>query len=261
ELVHYSAFRIVESAADGEKCVPISPDIGPCQDCLRELGDPTDRRYRYPFINCTNCGPRFTIVQDIPYDRERTTMRTFAMCAHCAREYHDPTRRRFHAQPNACPMCGPHVYLVDASGHPLDTSEPDAIHAARQRIAQGEIIAIKGIGGFHLACDALHAEAVAALRRRKYREAKPFALMARDITVIEEHCHVSEAEAALLLSPQRPIVLLRKRTDSRIPDVVAPNLQVLGCMLPSTPLHHLLLLETPRPLVMTSGNVSDEPMA
>jgi hydrogenase maturation protein HypF len=260
EPVHYRDFRIVESAAAGEKCVPIPPDSATCQDCLKELFDPTDRRYRYPFLNCTHCGPRFTIIQDIPYDRHQTTMRAFTMCTDCEREYHDPMHRRFHAQPNACPVCGPQVHLVDAAGRPLDASERDAIRAALQRIEQGEIVAIKGIGGWHLACDALNATAVAALRQRKYREDKPFALMARDIAVIQAHCLVSEAEAELLRSPRRPIVLLRHKATSRVPEVVAPNQKYLGWMLPYTPLHHLLLREYPKPLVMTSGNLSDEPI-
>jgi hydrogenase maturation protein HypF len=249
EPVHYGDFRIVESTVTDERCVPISPDMATCPDCLKELGDPTDRRYRYPFINCTNCGPRFTILQDVPYDRQHTTMRAFPMCAQCAGEYDDATQRRFHAQPNACPRCGPQVCLVDAGGQPLEAAVPDAI------------VAIKGLGGFHLACDASQAEAVATLRRRKYRDDKPFALMAGALAVIQQHCHVSAAEVRLLLSPQRPIVLLRKTATCRLPAAVAPHQQYLGFMLPYTPLHHLLLREYPQPLVMTSGNRSDEPMA
>ena len=206
-----------------------------------------------------HCGPRFTIVQDVPYDRCRTTMRAFAMCVACEREYHDPANRRFHAQPNACPACGPQLALLDAAGQALGAR--DAIAAARQRLRQGAIVAIKGVGGFHLACDATQASAVQALRRRKHREAKPFALMAADLAMIRAHCQVSEAEADLLSSPPRPIVLLRQRTDSRLPGAIAPNRRELGFMLPYTPLHHLLLQGRGAPLVMTSANRSDEPIA
>jgi hydrogenase maturation protein HypF len=261
ELIHYGDFRIVESAPARETFVPIAPDIATCQDCLNELFDPIDRRYHYPFINCTNCGPRFTIVQDVPYDRDHTTMRAFPMCVACESEYLDPANRRFHAQPNACPVCGPRIALVDAAGRPLETSESDVIRALCRRLAQGEIVAIKGMGGFHLACDASHAEAVKALRQRKYREFKPFALMASGLAMIRAHCHVSEAEAELLRSPPHPIVLLRKRSDCRLPEVIAPNQNYLGFMLPYTPLHHLLLRGNPTPMVMTSANRSDEPIA
>lgn len=261
ELAHYGDFCIVESASTSEKLVPIAPDIATCEDCLSELFDPADRRYRYPFINCTNCGPRFTIVQDMPYDRHRTTMRHFPMCAACEHEYHDPTHRRFHAQPNACPVCGPRIDLLDAAGHALHASGWEAIQAVCWRLAHGEIVAIKGLGGFHLVCDALNATAVLALRQRKYREAKPFALMAESVEMIRAYCHVSDAEADLLCSPPRPIVLLRQRSDHSLPDVIAPHRTSLGFMLPYTPLHHLLLRECQRPLVMTSANRSDEPIA
>jgi hydrogenase maturation protein HypF len=261
ELLHYSDFCIVESATAYETFVPIAPDIATCQDCLNELFDPTDRRYRYPFINCTNCGPRFTIVQDVPYDRDHTTMRTFSMCVACESEYGDPTNRRFHAQPNACPACGPQVTLVDAAGRLLKASEHDALRAVWQRLEQGEMVAIEGMGGFHLACDASQAEAVQTLRQRKYRAFKPFALMASGLAMVRAYCHVSEAEAALLRSPQRPIVLLRQRSACRLPEVIAPNQNYLGFMLPYTPLHHLLLRGSPTPLVMTSANRSDEPIA
>ena len=258
-LMRYADFRIAESLAVPETALSIAPDIATCQDCLRELFDPADRRYRYPFINCIHCGPRFTIVQDIPYDRCRTTMCAFAMCAACEREYHDPANRRFHAQPNACPACGPQLALLDAAGQALGAR--DALAAARQRLQQGEIVAIKGVGGFHLACDATQTSAVQALRRRKHREAKPFALMAADLAMIRAHCQVSEAEAELLSAPPRPIVLLRQRADCRLPDAVAPNRHELGFMLPYTPLHYLLLQGSAAPLVMTSANRSDEPMA
>ena len=261
ERMHYDDFRIVASAAARETFIPMAPDMATCQDCLNELFDPTNRRYRYPFINCTHCGPRFTIVQDVPYDRDHTTMRAFPMCAACQHEYHDPANRRFHAQPNACPVCGPQIDLVDAAGHPFDTPELDVIRATCQRLAEGEIVAIKGMGGFHLACEALNAKAVLALRQRKYREYKPFALMAGSLAMIRAHCHVSDAEARLLSAPQCPIVLLRKRSDCRLPEVIAPNRNDLGFMLPYTPLHHLLMQACSTPLVMTSANRSDEPIA
>lgn len=259
EPINYCDFRIVQSASEGDKFVPISPDVATCEDCLRELLDPHDRRYRYPFINCTNCGPRFTIIQDVPYDRDKTTMSVFPMCPACEAEYHDPMDRRFHAQPNACPACGPQMYWLDASGQ--HGSSSDVLAAALERIKQGQILAIKGIGGFHLACDALNADAVIKLRQRKYREDKPFALMARDVAMIRQFCSVSGEEEALLRSPQRPIVLLRKKPTCGLPEAIAPGLKYLGFMLPYTPLHHLLMSEHNGPLVMTSGNVSDEPIA
>jgi hydrogenase maturation protein HypF len=276
----YSDFVILESAqdVDGKEFVPISPDVSTCDDCQRELFDRSDRRYQYPFINCTNCGPRFTIIEDIPYDRARTTMREFAMCAECRAEYEDPQNRRFHAEPIACPACGPQLFLSEppalAGGFlrseisNMRSQKPPAnaggsdktVAVARDLLLAGKILAIKGIGGFHLACDALNAEAVARLRQRKYREDKPFAMMAASISIIREHCEVSEAEEELLLSERRPIVLLRRKPDSTIPRAVAPGANNLGCMLPYSPLHHLLLRNLDRPLVMTSGNVSDEPI-
>ncbi len=263
--LRFEGFEIRASVAQENAFQPISPDISICPDCLRELLDPNDRRYRYPFINCTNCGPRFTIIQDIPYDRPRTTMRAFEMCEDCAREYHDPTDRRFHAQPVACPRCGPQVTLVttrqraDASGE--WEGEP-AIQETSRLLAQGSIVAIKGLGGFHLACDATNARAVEELRERKGRVDKPFALMARDAVAVDRFCHVSDEERTLLESRERPIVLLRRRADAPIADLVAPRNDFLGVMLPYTPLHYLLLPEDgPIALVMTSGNLSEEPIA
>ena len=246
-----SAFTIVDSQVQPQASTPISPDIAVCADCLREMFDPSDRRYRYPFINCTNCGPRFTIIQDIPYDRPLTTMRAFPMCAQCEAEYHDPGNRRFHAQPNACPVCGPQVSFDSLS-------RDAAIQAAIDALSRGKIVAIKGIGGFHLACDATNDNAVRALRDRKGRGAKPFALMARDLEQVRRYAHVSDDEAQLLTSKERPIVLLRTRDNPEISPSVAPGNKYLGFLLPYTPLHHLLLGE--RPLVMTSGNFSDEPI-
>jgi len=242
---------------------PISPDVSICEDCLRELFDPSDRRYRYPFINCTNCGPRFTIITDIPYDRPNTTMAPFAMCPDCASEYADPLDRRFHAQPVACPVCGPQVWLETSAGERL-SGKDDAILAARRALADGRILAIKGLGGFHLACDATNAAAVEELRRRKLRVDKPFALMLPDLAAVEMNCFVSAAERELLSSRPRPIVLLRRRPESRIVPEVAPRQASCGVMLPYTSLHYLLLhpdeLSLPG-LVMTSGNLSEEPIA
>ncbi len=259
-------FEIVPSEAVPGAFQPISPDVCICEDCLRELFDPADRRYRYPFINCTNCGPRFTIITDIPYDRPNTTMAAFPMCPDCAAEYENPRDRRFHAQPVACPVCGPQVWL-EASGEKRLASGDEAIRTARRLLAEGKILAVKGLGGFHLACDATNPAAVAELRRRKLRVDKPFALMMPDLATVEQHCWVSPAERALLDSRPRPIVLLERRPESPIAAEVAPAQHTLGVMLPYTPLHYLLMAQDdPRPsapsaLVMTSGNLSEEPIA
>ncbi len=264
-------FVIRRSEAKPGEFQPISPDICICEDCLRELFDPDDRRYRYPFINCTNCGPRFTIIQDIPYDRPKTTMAPFKMCPDCQAEYDDPTKRRFHAQPNACSVCGPRVWLVRGSKYkvlsPGDVghwTSDEAIKATRTLLATGAIVAIKGLGGFHLACDATNDEAVALLRERKGRVDKPFAIMSFDLEMVERYCEVSDEERELLTSHERPIVLLHRRPDSSISPLVAPANNYLGVMLPYTPLHYLLLEpadEFPIALVMTSGNYSEEPIA
>jgi hydrogenase maturation protein HypF len=246
-----TSFVIVESEAQPAASTPISPDIAVCADCLRELSDPADRRYRYPFINCTNCGPRFTIIQDIPYDRPLTTMRAFPMCAACEAEYRDPLNRRFHAQPNACPDCGPQVSYGNLT-------RDAAIHAAFDSLRAGKIVALKGIGGFHLACDATNDAAVRTLRERKGRGAKPFALMARDLAHVEPYAHISPDEARLLTSRERPIVLLRARENPRLSAAIAPGNKYLGFLLPYTPVHHLVIGDTP--LVMTSGNLADEPI-
>jgi len=250
-----AAFRIVDSVSQADSSTPISPDIATCDDCLRELVDPRDRRFRYPFINCTNCGPRFTIIRDIPYDRPNTTMASFAMCAACADEYHSPANRRFHAQPNACRVCGPKIWF-ERNGEKL--WEEAALRATIEALARGEIIAIKGIGGFHLAVDATNESAVARLRERKGRRDKPFALMARDLDTISRYADVEVEQRALLLSRQRPIVLVGKSTSSGLATSVAPGNPLIGFMLPYAPLHHLLLGD--RPLVMTSGNLSEEPI-
>ena len=263
EPAHYEDFRIVESADAGAREVPVSADVATCADCLREMRDPEDRRYRYPFINCTNCGPRFTIIEAVPYDRARTTMRDFAMCAECRAEYENPHDRRFHAEPIACWTCGPRLTLTDARGREAEFDEADGtdiISHVRRLLLGGKIVAVKGVGGYHLACDASNAAAVELLRGRKYREEKPFALMASSVAVVRRHCVVSEAEEALLLSARRPVVLLARQDDSNLPAAIAPGVDTLGFMLPYTPLHQLLLEDLDRPLVMTSGNVSDEPI-
>ncbi|HEY0543142.1 MAG TPA: carbamoyltransferase HypF [Actinoallomurus sp.] len=250
-----SGFAIVGSDTSGRRSVLVSADSATCADCLRELRDPADRRYGYPFVNCTNCGPRFTIVTDVPYDRPNTTMAGFAMCADCSAEYRDPADRRFHAQPVCCPACGPHVTLRDAGGRTLP-GEP--VEAARALLRQGGVLALKGLGGYHLAATAGDESAVAALRSRKHREDKPFAVMAADVRSARRLGEVGSAEEALLTSIRRPIVLLRRLAGAPLAGAVAPGNRSIGVMLPYTPLHHLLAGE---PLVLTSGNVSDEPIA
>jgi hydrogenase maturation protein HypF len=262
-----AGFEILHSAPIPGAFQPISPDVSICDDCRRELFDPGDRRYRYPFINCTNCGPRFTIIQDIPYDRPLTTMAPFPMCPNCAAEYEDPLDRRFHAQPVACPDCGPVVWLVDRDEpRPGDDrlSGEAGIQAAREWLAQGLVVAVKGLGGFHLACDATSPAAVERLRQRKLRVDKPFAVMMADLVTVEAHCYVNPAEREMLTSRQRPIVILRRRPDSAVVAQCAPGQDTLGVMLPYTPLHYLLLEPAagfPQVLVMTSGNLAEEPIA
>lgn len=294
----YDRFEIRPSEVQVGHFMLISPDVATCPDCLRELFDPTDRRYRYPFINCTNCGPRFTIIEDIPYDRPKTTMRVFPLCDSCRAEYENPADRRFHAQPNACPVCGPQIWIEEVNqragesatmgtvsllGDPATSTQlpatgfqqpasSDAVLAwAVDLLLRGGILAIKGLGGFQLACDATNAEAVRRLRERKRRPHKPFAVMVASLEEAYRYCEISPEEAALLTSPQAPIVLLRRRmTDDGRPinagqgvvvPEVAPHQHTLGLMLPYTPLHHLLLRDVSGPLVMTSGNLSEEPIA
>jgi len=258
EPVGRATFEIRKSEEAENKFVLISPDVATCDQCLSELSSPQDVRYRYPFINCTLCGPRFTIIKDIPYDRQKTTMAPFVMCRLCRKEYEDPADRRFHAQPNACPVCGPSLLLEDEEGSPVSG---DPIETTLTLLRKGSIVAIKGLGGFHLACDARNQDVVSALRSRKFREDKPFAVMCRDIEEVKEHCEVDGEEERLLTSVERPIVILRRKRDSGIAPSVAPYQNTLGMMLPYTPLHHLLLNDSFRALVMTSGNVSDEPIA
>jgi hydrogenase maturation protein HypF len=253
-----TSFEIAPSDAGAERAVLISPDVATCDDCLRELLDPADRRFRYPFINCTNCGPRFTIVRDVPYDRAATTMAAFAMCSGCAREYHDPSDRRFHAQPVACPACGPRLALLDAGGRALPG---DPIEGAAALIRAGRVVAIKGLGGYHLAADATNGQAVAALRARKHREEKPFAIMAADVTAAHRLAEITPADERWLTSAPRPIVLVKRRAGAGVAASTAPGNRFLGVMLPYTPVHHLLARALPAPIVLTSGNMSDEPIA
>jgi len=259
----YKDFYIKPSAPRKERFVLISPDIATCEKCLRELFDPQDRRFGYPFINCTNCGPRFTIIKDIPYDRDKTTMKEFPMCKECQGEYDNPLNRRFHAQPNCCPECGPEVELV-SSELKVESRSNKAVEDAVRLIEQGKILAIKGLGGFHLACDAQNRDAVQRLRAKKYREEKPFAVMAKDIDTVRRFCLVNRYEEELLLSKRRPIVLLRKQRPDILAPQVAPKQKYHGVMLPYTPLHYLLFSKLTNPkfdvLVMTSGNLSEEPI-
>lgn len=253
------AFFIVQSQETAERRVSIPPELATCSSCLREVFDPGDRRCRYPFTNCTNCGPRFTIARDVPYDRPFTTMAAFRMCPACQREYDDPDDRRFHAQPNACPVCGPQLALFTPQGRVLHWGDPVAAVAAALRA--GMIVALKGLGGFHLACDATAHEPVQRLRVRKRRDEKPFAVMVRDLVEAGKLAVLTDDERHLLTSIERPIVLVRRREESSLVREVAPNNPLVGLMLPYTPLHHLLLNDADRPLVMTSGNLSEEPLA
>jgi len=258
DLAGFPSFEIRQSMEEAGKYQLVSPDIATCAPCQAEVFNRKDRRYRYPFTNCTNCGPRFTIIEDIPYDRPKTTMAKFRMCPQCQREYDNPADRRFHAQPNACPLCGPKLELCDATGQVLDA--PDPISSAIRLLREGNIVAIKGLGGFLLAGDAQQLPVVEKLRQRKGRPDKPLAIMLRDLAAVKEHCVVTEKEQSLLLSPESPIVLLRWKKGSSIAEAVAPRQKYLGVMLPYTPLHHLLLQESAMALIMTSGNLSEEPI-
>jgi len=255
----YKGFEIRHSMAQPGKYQLVSPDIATCRPCLEDVFTQGNRRWHYPFTNCTNCGPRFTIIKDIPYDRPLTTMSVFKMCPDCQREYEDPLDRRFHAQPNACPVCGPRLELTDSRGVPLECE--DIIEKTASLLHEGRIIAIKGLGGFLLACSAENQQSATLLRQRKRRPSKPFAVMLRDIDAVRLHCGITAEEEKLLLSPQSPIVLLPWKPGSSICREVAPALKYLGVMLPYTPLHHLILRESGLPLIMTSGNISEEPIA
>jgi hydrogenase maturation protein HypF len=273
-LENFTTFDIRPSTTLAGAFQPISPDVALCVDCERELFDPNNRRYLYPFINCTNCGPRFTIIKDLPYDRPATTMADFPMCDACRAEYENPLDRRFHAQPIACPTCGPFVELRNSSGNSTTISSIDlrlsAVLKARQLLQTGKIVAVKGLGGFHLACDAFNEKAVAELRLRKGRAGKPFAVMFADLDTVRDYCEVNATERTLLNGHEKPIVLLRVRIRHGIARSVAPQMDTLGVMLPYTPLHHLLLDQmddklniqhAPSVLVMTSANFSEEPIA
>ncbi len=260
--VFFDCFEIRRSDLTGVASALILPDISTCPECLAEVFDPGNRRYRYPFTNCTLCGPRFTIIESVPYDRPNTSMRSFKMCGRCSAEYEDPQNRRFHAQPNACPECGPSLELWDPAGRVLSRQD-DALLATAEAVRRGRIVAVKGLGGFHLIADAQSAQSVATLRLRKHREEKPFALMCSSLEQIRQLCSVSALEARLLASPESPIVLLQK-LDKYAPLAIAgnpaPNNPYLGVMLPYTPLHHLLMREMRFPVIATSGNLSDEPI-
>lgn len=279
--VEETGFTIRESVAEEDAFVLISPDVATCDDCRRDFGDPANRRFGYPFTNCTNCGPRYTIVQDIPYDRPKTTMAGFRMCELCRAEYEGPADRRFHAQPNACPVCGPSVLLVERGSRLPDANDFSAakdtslstLRKVRDLLRNGRLVAVKGLGGFLLACDARNDKAVRQLRQRKRRSDKPFAVMARDLAAVESFCVVTEADRAALQGPRRPIVILERRQDTSLSGVapeiapeIAPGNDSIGVMLPYTPLHYLLFSDSPQEppefpaLVMTSGNLSEEPI-
>jgi hydrogenase maturation protein HypF len=252
-------FRIIESESHAAAFTFVPADLATCPECLAEMRNPKDRRYRYPFLNCTHCGPRYSVIRDVPYDRPFTTMAGFQMCAPCRREYDDPANRRFHAQPTACPECGPELQLHEEGSTIADRDE--ALRETQKQLAAGQIVAIKGLGGFHLACDASSGTAVAELRRRKHRPAKPFAVMMPDLEAVRQVCHVGALEQASLTSVQSPIVILEKLSLCTIAEAVAPHERTLGVMLPYTPLHHLLFDGAPyEALVMTSGNLSEEPI-
>jgi len=255
----YKDFQIKSSKSNKEKQVFILPDISICDECLKEIKDKNNRRYRYPFTNCTNCGPRFSIIQKLPYDRENTTMKNFKMCEICKEEYHNPLDRRFHAQPNACPVCGPEISLYTSKKEFIAKGD-EALRVVINLLKEGKIIAIKGIGGFHLVADATNDYPLKELRKRKNRGEKPFAVMFKNINEIEKYTIINDFEKAVILSPERPIVIVKLRENKKISQYVAPNLRKLGVFLPYSPLHYLLLNDYENPLVMTSANLSDEPI-
>jgi hydrogenase maturation protein HypF len=253
-----AGFQVRTSNTEGARSALISPDTATCAECSREMRDEADRRFRHPFVNCTSCGPRYTIVVSVPYDRSRTTMAAFPLCAACQAEYDDPANRRFHAEPVCCPDCGPRLRLVDRSGQAVDG---DPIQSATGVLNRGGVVAVKGLGGYHLAVDASNEDAVGALRRRKHREDRPFAVMVADVDAARDLCRIGSDELGLLVSPARPIVLLQRLPVAQVAPSVAPGSPRLGLMLPYTPLHSLLLDAFGGPLVLTSGNISDEPIA
>jgi hydrogenase maturation protein HypF len=258
-LANFKTFEIKHSKEKGKKDVFILPDIATCDECLKELFNPNDRRYRYPFINCTNCGVRFSIIEKLPYDRKNTTMKKFKMCSDCEAEYKDPNNRRFHAEPNACPKCGPYISLYDNKKVYIADRE-EALKKTISLIKDGKIIAIKGVGGFHLVCDATNTETLKILRERKKRGEKPFALMFKDIDMIKKYANITSFEEAIIESPEKPIVIVEKKNDTNLSDEVAPYLNRIGVFLPYSPLHYLIMEELDFPIVMTSANLSDEPI-
>lgn len=258
ELEHYSDFTIRVSERREERITLISPDMSICDDCIQDISDPNNSKYRYAFTNCTNCGPRFSIIQSIPYDRDKTTMKSFQMCESCLHEYHNPMDRRFHAQPNACSSCGPHLWVTDATGTPLMVEDP--LLWTQDQLSKGKIFAIKGLTGFHLVCDALNETAVQKLRDRKKRPHKPFAVMAKDLEAVKQYCFLDAVEEAVLTGNRKPIVLLKQLAHDGVPKNIAPNQKTLGVMLPYTPIHHLLFNEELTLLVMTSANITGLPL-
>lgn len=259
DLVHYDRFEIKTSIDSGGKAAFVLPDIATCPDCLSDIFDPTNRRHLYPFTNCTNCGPRYSIIESLPYDRGHTTMKGFVMCEHCRHEYEDPLDRRFHAQPNACPECGPQLELWESGGQALSTRH-DALLAAVSAIREGQIVAVKGLGGFHLMVDARNEKGVQQLRQRKHRSGKPLAVMYPDLPQILRDCDLTDLEQRIVTLVEAPITLVRQKLDTEIAESVAPGNPYLGVMLPYTPLHHLLMRELDLPIVATSGNLSEEPI-
>ncbi len=258
--VGYKKFEIRESSSVEDKTALVLPDIATCDDCLDEINSPTERRFNYPFTNCTNCGPRYTIIEGLPYDRKTTAMKNFGMCSSCGKEYKQPSDRRFHAQPIACPKCGPKVFLTDAKGK-VFSRESKSVEESAERIREGRIVALKGLGGFLLVCDARNTDAVKRLRQKKYREEKPLAVMYPDIKSVKEDCEVNQLEEETMLSPRHPIVLLKRKENFSLAKNVAPNNPYLGVMLPYTPLHHILMKILGFPIVATSGNKTDDPIA
>jgi hydrogenase maturation protein HypF len=254
----FTDFSIVTSDTDGNKTVRIPPDVSICKECEKELFDPLNRRYEYPFITCTHCGVRYSIVYDLPYDRKNTSMKFFKMCEACRREYTDPLNRRYHAQPIGCHECGPSLLLLDSAGQNIPTET--IIDDAARVLLNGAILAVKGVGGYHLMCDATDEGAVARLRKRKHRPAKPFAVMVKDIVMAKELAHIGRSEEILLSSKERPIVLLNSTRNDILAASIAPGISRIGLFLPYTPLHLLLLNRLGRPLVATSANVTDEPI-
>ena len=257
-LLGYSSFTIKESIVLKDEITLISPDISTCKDCIRDILDPKNRRYNYPFTNCTNCGPRFSITQKIPYDRINTTMKKFQMCDSCTKEYYDPTNRRFHAQPNACPDCGPMIFLEDNLGNPINTEEP--IKWAVEKLKDGSIFTIKGLTGFNLCCDGENKSGIYELRKRKRRPDKPLAVMMKNLDLIKKYCKTNETEETLLTGIEKPIVLLEKKVDFSLPEEICGNLKYIGVMLPSTPLHELIFNSGMEILIMTSANLSGLPL-